>query len=118
LRTFGQSEAYKTATEVQRRDIETRVLVQRLKFLGHWLETTHKLGALSLFYADKDGAMAMLQSRRALALLVETLETQGIFGRLGAIQEQDEQLFLDIIGDAAHAIVALELATGVRSVQP
>lgn|GEM_PF-819026 len=118
LRTYGESQGYQTATDAQRRNVETRLLVQRMKFLGHWLETTHNLGALSLFYADKDGAMAMLQARRALALLVETMGSQGVFERLAEIRTRDEQLFLDIIGDAAHAVVALELATGARSVQP
>ena len=46
------------------------------------------------------------------------MASQGVFERLPEIRTRDEQLFLDIIGDAAHAVVALELATGARSVQP
>jgi hypothetical protein len=118
LQAYGKTPAYKAASASDKRNIETRMMVQRFKFLGHWVETSHKFGALGLFATDKDGALAMVQAVRALVLLIDTMDSEGVFERLDQLRVSDEQVFLDVLGDAAHAIVALELATGIRTVSP
>jgi hypothetical protein len=92
------------------------LLEQRMKFLGHFLETQHKLAATGLF-VPSDPQRAMLD--RALTELmatVEALESDQIFDNLDAVRRDNEQTYLDFIGDAAHAIRGIRLATGEQGV--
>ncbi len=43
---------------------------------------------------------------------VVLLENLKAFDDLAEIKTKDEQLFLDIVGDAAHALRGLRIATG------
>jgi hypothetical protein len=95
---------------------ELRLLVQRLKFVGHFLETSHRWVATGQLQptpaqkADMDGAA------RQLALVVEALDQQGVLRGLDALRQRDEQLYLDVVGDSSHALRGLELALGTGSI--
>lgn len=90
----------------------TRLLVQRMKFLGHWLETLSKMQAMGLFSPD-DAQLRLIEgAAQNLALVVDALQKQGTFDQLPELRAQDEQLYLDIVGDASHAVRGLELALG------
>lgn len=94
------------------REHRERLLVQRMKFLGHWLETMSKLQILGLFTPDEVQMHSVEGAAQNLALTVDALQKLGTFDRLEKLREEDHQLFLDVIGDAGHAIRGLELALG------
>jgi hypothetical protein len=89
-----------------------RLLVQRMKFLGHWLESMSKLRILGLFTPDDMQLKTVEGAAHNLALTVAELEKLGTFGRLDTLAKEDPQLYLDVIGDASHAVRGLELALG------
>jgi hypothetical protein len=91
---------------------KTKLLVQRMKFLGHFLESMAKLEALG-FYTPDDAQLRLLEgAAQNLALTVDSLKKQGTFDQLEKIRAEDEQLYLDVVGDASHAMRGLELALG------
>ncbi|MCB9665601.1 MAG: hypothetical protein H6732_15935 [Alphaproteobacteria bacterium] len=91
--------------------------VQRLKFLGHHLETVHRLAAVGLVPAGDATVLANLERAEA-----ELERTVGMLDRLGALQDPAavraarEQTWLDLIGDSAHAVRGLDLAAGAAGV--
>lgn len=88
------------------------LLSQRLKFVGHFLETMHKLAALGLYVPD-DGQRAVLATAEAeLVRTVTMLEKLKVLDNLGALATKNEQTYLDLVGDAAHAVRGVDLATG------
>ncbi len=89
-----------------------KLTVQRLKFLGHWLETISKLQAMGLFVPDTAQLTTIEGAAQNLVVTVKDLQKQGAFDRLPDIRAKDEQIYLDIIGDSAHAVRGLELALG------
>jgi hypothetical protein len=94
------------------KDERERLLVQRLKFLGHWLESMSKLQILGLFTPDSMQMKSIEGAAQNLALTVGELEKLGTFGRLDSLDKEDHQLFLDVVGDSSHAVRGLELALG------
>lgn len=91
---------------------KTRLLVQRMKFLGHWLETISKLQVMGFFVPDETQLVTIEGAAQNLTLTVDELQKAGTFEKVEDIRAEDEQLYLDIIGDAAHAVRGLELALG------
>lgn len=96
----------------EHRDYRLKLAVQRLKFLGHWLETISKMQAMGLFLPDATQLTTIEGAAQNLVVNVNDLHKQGAFDRLPEIRAKDEQLYLDIIGDSAHAVHGLELALG------
>lgn len=94
------------------------LLNQRLKFLGHFLETTHKFAAYGLFEPTPEQVAVMMDARVELAKTVQTVQASGIFEQLPQYREQTNtyQLYLDYVGDSAHAIRGLDLSTGAVDV--
>ncbi len=90
----------------------TRLLVQRVKFLGHWLETVSKMQAMGLFEPTPEQLRLVEGAATNLSLAVDALAKQGTFAQVESIRTKDEQLYLDILGDSAHALHGLELAMG------
>ncbi len=105
---------------------KTLLTVQRLKFLGHYLETAHKISALAL--CDIDVAMS---DRVAIELVrtVSALDQLGVFvDPVGTVRDNTRldadlgpgralQTYLDVIGDSAHAVRGIDLATGAASIR-
>ena len=96
----------------QHRQHRVRLLVQRMKVLGHWLETVSKLQAMGFFTPDEAQLHLIEGAAQNLVATVNDLEKAKVFGELGALRAKDEQLYLDVVGDAAHAVRGLELALG------
>ena len=91
----------------------TILLTQRLKFVGHHLETVHKAAILGL--VPHDGGPIRESAASARAELVQTvtwLQEEGIYDRMPALKGAAEQVYLDLIGDSAHALRGLDLASG------
>ncbi len=91
---------------------KTRLLVQRMKFLGHFLETISKMQAMGLFVPTDDQIRTVEGAAQNLVVTVEALKKAGVFDNMAPLREKDEQLYLDVIGDACHAVRGLELALG------
>lgn len=93
-------------------EYKLKLTVQRMKFLGHWLETISKMHAMGLFVPDDAQLTQIEGAAQNLVVTVDNLKKQGAFDNLPAIRKKDEQIYLDIIGDSGHAVRGLELALG------
>ncbi len=107
-------EIYDDAMKASRQHHEV-LLVQRMKFLGHWLETMSKLQILGLFTPDDQQARSVEGAAQNLVLTISALAARGTFDGLATVRVEDPQLYLDVVGDAAHAIRGLELALGLQT---
>ncbi len=94
-----------------------KLLVQRMKFLGHWLETMSKLEILGFFTPDDIQAATIEGAAQNLVITVRAIEDEGLLADMTALRTRDEQLYLDLVGDSAHAIRGLELALGRQSLK-
>jgi hypothetical protein len=94
-----------------------KLLVQRLKFAGHFLETMSKLAAEG-FYTPDDAQQAILRDA-ALEVweVAKAMQERKLLGDLTALRAKNEQDFLDIVGDSAHALKGLRLVRGEASVR-
>jgi hypothetical protein len=96
--------------------LAVQVAVQRLKFTGHHLETMARFVALGLVPADDPEVAASLAAGRAeVVRSVELLGRLGVLDHVAEVRAQREQTFLDLVGDGAHAVHALDLATGTAA---
>ena len=95
---------------------ELVITVQQLKFVGHWLESVHKMAAMKLFEPSDNQQIAMGEAVRVLVETAKQLKRTGAMDNLETLREGNEQLYLDIVGDAAHAVRGLELALGRATV--
>ncbi len=89
-----------------------RLLVQRMKFLGHFLESMGKMEAMGLYVPDEKQTQLLEGAAQNLVLTVEALQKAGTFDNMETLRAKDEQLFLDVVGDSCHAVRGLELALG------
>ncbi len=99
------------------------LMMQRLKFLGHFLETVHKAIALGVFKPDEKQKLLLNDAVAQLVATVTVLEQTGMLANLDVLRDPgarqlypglttNEQLYLDYVGDSAHALRGLQLATG------
>jgi hypothetical protein len=112
--------------EGQDKNVQLVLLSQRLKFLGHWLETTHKFGALGVCPLGDDDRKATERVAKELVRTVAALDQLGVFQDLSAVktnraldnlrQNGAKQVYLDLVGDSAHAVHGIDLATGAATV--
>lgn len=87
--------------------------VQRLKFTGHHLETLHRAAALGLVDGTDPAILGSItQGRKQLLRSIALLDAVGAFDQMEAVAAAREQTYLDLIGDSAHAIRALDLDAG------
>ncbi len=95
-------------------DQKIRLLVQRLKFVGHFLENAQKFSLLGL-YTPNDLQIRLMQGAMdQIVLTIRALQQEGVFQSLYNIKANDQQLYHDIIGDSAHALYAMYLFSGNR----
>ncbi|MEE8104070.1 MAG: hypothetical protein V3T86_00895 [Planctomycetota bacterium] len=92
--------------------MKSLVTQQRFKFIGHFIELTHKLAAIGMFEPSDAEKQLMRSSVEDLVNLVARLEKVELHKHLPAIRKRDEQRYLDYVGDSAHALHGLNLATG------
>jgi len=85
---------------------------QQLKFIGHFVELTHKMAAIEVLVPDAKQKALMSRAVRDLVAICDTLQQEGVFDNMEAIRKADEQSYLDFVGDSAHAYYGLQIATG------
>lgn len=100
----------------QHPEAKVRLVEQRLKFTGHWLETMSKMAAMGYYTPNPQQRKLMQGAAKQIVLVERALDKLGVFDHLDRIRTQDEQLYLDIIGDSAHAMHGLMLVLGQASV--
>ena len=93
------------------------LLVQRLKFTGHFLETMHKMAILGIYTPSPEQQQVLVGAADQITLTVKALQSRGVFDRLDQIRSENEQLYLDIVGDSAHALRGMRLAMGTASLK-
>jgi hypothetical protein len=93
------------------------LLEQRMKFLGHFLESTHKLAAMGFYEPTDEQRLVLETARNELVKTVGVLESMGVFERLNEMRVSNEQTYLDFVGDAAHALRGIDLSTGAATVR-
>lgn len=84
------------------------VLVQMVKFYGHWLET---VGHFKQTFGWKPNAaqkQAINKAKAYLDMAVRALEDAKAFDSMPQLQKSQPQLYLDLIGDSCHAAHGLE----------
>jgi hypothetical protein len=96
-------------------DYKIQLLIQRLKFVGHFLETTAKLEILGFSQSSEQTRAVQKGALDQLALITEALRKEGLIQKPQSAATQ--QLYLDLIGDAAHAIYGADLIMGRRSIR-
>ena len=89
------------------------LLVQRLKFTGHFLETMHKMAILGIYQPTPEQEQVLAGVADQVVLTVQALHSKGVYSALDSLRKTDEQLYLDVVGDSAHALRGLRLARGL-----
>lgn len=93
------------------------IRLQQQKFFGHLLETLTLARLLGLTQPDTEGGKRIDQTiRLATADVVDVsggLLDGGVYERLEAIRKDREQTYLDLVGDACHALRGLRRAVEV-----
>ncbi len=100
----------------QNPQFELVLLAQQLKFVGHWIESVHKMMALELYTPTSVEQAQIYAANDALIATVKRLKAMGAFDNMPQLREKNPQLYLDLVGDSAHALKGLDLATGQGSV--
>ena len=88
------------------------LLIQRLKFVGHFVESMHKMAILGIYQPTAEHQVILKGAADQIVLTVQALEDQKVYSNLPALRKASEQMYLDVIGDSAHAVRGLRLALG------
>lgn len=84
------------------------VLVQMVKFYGHFLETAGRLKSDLKWKPDAQQAQGIARAKALLDSAVRGLEEQKAFEKMDEYKKTQPQVYLDLIGDACHAAHGLE----------
>lgn len=84
------------------------VLVQRLKFYGHFLETLGRYREETGWKPTPAQAYAVERARGLLDAAVRRLDASGTFREMDSLKTKQRQLYLDLLGDACHAANGLD----------
>lgn len=95
---------------------QDKLTVQRLKFSGHFLESMSTLAIMGAYVPDAHQQAVLAEAAQEVVMATAVLQQRGLLTDLPAVRARDEQLYLDIVGDSAHAVRGLELALGRASV--
>jgi hypothetical protein len=79
------------------------VLIQMVKFYGHFLETLGRYREETGWKPTPAQAQAVDQARALLDGAVRRLDASGAFRDMESLKTAQYQLYLDLIGDACHA---------------
>lgn len=84
------------------------VLVQMVKFYGHYLETTARLRDELGWQPTDPQQQSIAKARAMLDWSVRELEALDTWGQLDSIKRKQRQVYLDLIGDSCHATHGLD----------
>lgn len=88
-----------------------QILVQMMKFHGHFLETLGRLRRENGWTPTASQQAAVDKARAKLDAAVRQLHERGAFRDMATLQKQQPQVYLDLIGDACHAAHGLDFWT-------
>jgi len=88
---------------------------QRLKYLGHFLETEAKAELQGLFVPSEHQRHELVYAERALFLSVQALQEMGVFDRLDAFHDDQYEYYLFTAGDCCHALHAMNLQDQLKA---
>lgn len=94
-----------------------KLWVQRLKFAGHSLEASSQLLIQGAGTPGPELAAMQQQAADEVVASVTALKERGLLDDMPKVRARDEQLYLDIVGDSAHALHGLKLALGKDEVR-
>lgn len=83
------------------------ILLQQLKFLGHFLETVHHMHRWGLITPSKTQRAQIRSAIKLTVVSIMLLQRLGWYERIPLLQQRSYQLYLDLLGDSAHALHAL-----------
>ena len=75
------------------------------------------MAALGLFEASEAQQKVLKRALAELVATVAVLKGSHLLEQLDAIKAKNEQIYLDFVGDSAHAVRGLDLATGASQVR-
>ncbi len=85
---------------------ERLFLSQKLKLQAHALETYVKGVEIGALTPDEEAKKRVAAAYDRLAATVIALDQQGIYDRLPSLEARELQVYLDLVGDSAHALHA------------
>ncbi len=88
-------------------DIVEKLDAQELKFFGHVLDAADELAAAKAPLP----AAVLAEARARVVAAVVRLERTGALADLAGLRTSDPQLYRDLVGDSAHALVGLDRAS-------
>ncbi len=102
-RLESESRQYQAASASAPPEYQLPLLVQQVKFYGHWLETLGRYREETGWKPDAAQARAVSRARELLDGAVRRLDASGAFQHMATHKARQYQLYLDLIGDACHA---------------
>ena len=82
---------------------------QRMKYLGHFLESEAKAELHGTFVPNDFHRRELVVAHKALYVTVQQLQDMGVFDRLDTFREGQYEYYLFTAGDACHALHAIHL---------
>lgn len=84
------------------------LLVQMVKFYGHFLETAARLKTDLKWKPDKAQQQTIATAKAMLDSAVRQLEANKAFEQMESLKQSQPQVYLDLIGDSCHAAHGME----------
>lgn len=84
------------------------ILVQMLKFYGHWLETVALFEQQLHWKPTAEQQRDVQRAKAYLDVAVRELEAAKAFSSMDELRRTKPQVYLDLIGDSCHAVHGLE----------
>lgn len=78
------------------------LLVQMVKFYGHWLETAARFRELG-WKPDESQRVSINVAKAMTDAAVRGLEAEHAYENADALKTKQKQVYLDLIGDSCHA---------------
>jgi hypothetical protein len=85
-----------------------QLLVQMLKFYGHFLETTGRLKREKIWVPSLRQKEAVMRATALLDSTVRQLDERKAFDSMSTLKTSQRQVYLDLIGDSCHAAHGLD----------
>lgn len=108
-RLHSERRQYDAALASAPKQYQLQILVQELKFYGHFLETAGRLEKERVKKLSKQQRVELVKTRALLDAAVEELKAKQAYETLDAIGASLPQVRLDLIGDGCHAVNGLAL---------
>jgi hypothetical protein len=102
-RLDSESRQYQAASASAPPEYQLPLLVQQVKFYGHWLETLGRYREETGWRPDAKQARAVGRARELLDGAARQLDASGAFQHMETHKARQYQLYLDLIGDSCHA---------------